>query len=31
VVLAFDERGFGEATYEREDGWSPVADALVVP
>ncbi len=27
---AFDMRGFGETTYEREDGWSPVADALAV-
>lgn len=23
-------RGFGETTYEREDGWSPVTDALAV-
>jgi pimeloyl-ACP methyl ester carboxylesterase len=28
--VAFDQRGFGETTYEREDGWSPVADALAV-
>ena len=23
-------RGYGETTYEREDGWSPVADAKAV-
>jgi pimeloyl-ACP methyl ester carboxylesterase len=28
--VAFDMRGFGETTYEREDGWSQVADALAV-
>jgi pimeloyl-ACP methyl ester carboxylesterase len=28
--VAFDQRGFGETTYEREDGWSPVADAMAV-
>jgi pimeloyl-ACP methyl ester carboxylesterase len=28
--VAFDQRGFGETTYEREDGWSPVDDALAV-
>ena len=28
--VAFDQRGYGETTYEREDGWSPVADALAV-
>ena len=28
--VAFDVRGFGETTYEREDGWSPVTDALAV-
>jgi pimeloyl-ACP methyl ester carboxylesterase len=28
--LAYDMRGYGETTYEREDGWSPVADALAV-
>jgi pimeloyl-ACP methyl ester carboxylesterase len=28
--VAFDMRGFGETTYEREDGWSPVTDALTV-
>jgi pimeloyl-ACP methyl ester carboxylesterase len=28
--LAFDMRGFGETTYERDDGWSPVNDALAV-
>jgi pimeloyl-ACP methyl ester carboxylesterase len=27
---AYDRRGFGETTYEREDGWSPVADAVAV-
>lgn len=29
-VVAFDARGYGETEYEREDGWSPVADALAV-
>ena len=28
--VAFDARGFGETTYEPEDGWSPTADALAV-
>jgi len=28
--LAPDARGYGETTYEPEDGWSPVADALAV-
>jgi pimeloyl-ACP methyl ester carboxylesterase len=28
--VSFDARGFGETTYEREDGWSPVSDALAV-
>jgi pimeloyl-ACP methyl ester carboxylesterase len=28
--VAFDQRGFGETTYERDDGWSPVVDALAV-
>jgi pimeloyl-ACP methyl ester carboxylesterase len=28
--VAFDMRAFGETTYEREDGWSPVIDALAV-
>jgi pimeloyl-ACP methyl ester carboxylesterase len=28
--VAYDMRGFGETTYEREDGWSSVADALAV-
>jgi pimeloyl-ACP methyl ester carboxylesterase len=28
--VAFDMRGFGETTYEPEDGWSPVDDALAV-
>jgi pimeloyl-ACP methyl ester carboxylesterase len=28
--VAFDMRGFGETTYEREDGWSPVDDAVAV-
>jgi pimeloyl-ACP methyl ester carboxylesterase len=28
--VAFDQRGFGETTYECEDGWSPVADAVSV-
>jgi len=28
--VAFDMRGFGESTYVREHGWSPVSDALAV-
>lgn len=28
--IAYDARGFGETTYEREDGWSAVADAGTV-
>jgi pimeloyl-ACP methyl ester carboxylesterase len=28
--VAFDMRGYGETTYEREDGWSPHEDALAV-
>jgi pimeloyl-ACP methyl ester carboxylesterase len=28
--VAFDMRGFGETTYEREDGWSAVTDAVAV-
>jgi pimeloyl-ACP methyl ester carboxylesterase len=28
--VAFDMRRYGETTYEREDGWSPVADAVAV-
>ena len=28
--VAYDARGYGETTYEREDGWSPVADAVAV-
>jgi pimeloyl-ACP methyl ester carboxylesterase len=28
--IAYDARGFGETTYEREDGWSAVADAEAV-
>lgn len=28
--VAFDMRGFGETLYEREEGWSPVTDALAV-
>lgn len=28
--VSFDARGYGETRYEREDGWSPVADALAV-
>jgi pimeloyl-ACP methyl ester carboxylesterase len=28
--VAYDARGFGETTYEREDGWSPVTDAIAV-
>jgi pimeloyl-ACP methyl ester carboxylesterase len=28
--IAYDMRGFGETMYEREDGWSPVVDAVAV-
>lgn len=28
--VAFDMRGYGETTYQREDGWSPVSDAVAV-
>jgi pimeloyl-ACP methyl ester carboxylesterase len=28
--VAYDMRGYGETTYEREDGWSPMSDALAV-
>ena len=28
--VAFDTRGFGETTYEREEGWSTVTDTLAV-
>jgi pimeloyl-ACP methyl ester carboxylesterase len=28
--VAYDMRGYGQTTYEREDGWSPVADAVAV-
>jgi pimeloyl-ACP methyl ester carboxylesterase len=28
--IAYDMRGYGETQYEREDGWSPVADAVAV-
>ena len=28
--ITFDERGFGATTYEPEDGWSPVQDAVRV-
>jgi pimeloyl-ACP methyl ester carboxylesterase len=28
--VAYDMRGFGETTYEREVGWSPVTDVLAV-
>jgi len=28
--VAFDMRGFGETTFEREDGWSSVTDAVAV-
>jgi pimeloyl-ACP methyl ester carboxylesterase len=28
--VAYDMRGYGETRYEREDGWSPVADAVAV-
>jgi pimeloyl-ACP methyl ester carboxylesterase len=28
--VAYDQRGFGETTYEPQDGWSPVADAVAV-
>jgi pimeloyl-ACP methyl ester carboxylesterase len=28
--VAYDMRGFGETSYHREDGWSPVADAVAI-
>jgi pimeloyl-ACP methyl ester carboxylesterase len=28
--LTYDARGFGDTTYEKEDGWSPVEDAVAV-
>jgi pimeloyl-ACP methyl ester carboxylesterase len=28
--VTYDRRGFGDTTYEREDDWSPVDDALAV-
>jgi pimeloyl-ACP methyl ester carboxylesterase len=28
--VTYDARGYGETRYQREDGWSPVADALAV-
>lgn len=28
--VAYDTRGFGETVYAREDGWSPVTDAVAV-
>lgn len=28
--ISFDARGYGRTTYEPEDGWSPVADAVAV-
>jgi pimeloyl-ACP methyl ester carboxylesterase len=28
--VTYDMRGFGDTTYEPEDGWSPAADALAV-
>lgn len=28
--VAYDRRGYGETTYEHEEGWSPVADAVAV-
>jgi pimeloyl-ACP methyl ester carboxylesterase len=28
--LTYDARGFGHTTYEKEDGWSPVDDAVAV-
>jgi pimeloyl-ACP methyl ester carboxylesterase len=28
--MAYDQRGYGETTYDREDGWSPIEDALTV-
>jgi pimeloyl-ACP methyl ester carboxylesterase len=28
--LTYDARGYGRTTYETEDGWSPVGDALAV-
>jgi pimeloyl-ACP methyl ester carboxylesterase len=28
--VSYDARGFGETTYEKQDGWSPVDDAVAV-
>ena len=28
--LTYDARGYGRTTYQPEDGWSPVADAVAV-
>ena len=28
--LTFDARGYGSTTYQKEDGWSPVDDAVAV-
>jgi pimeloyl-ACP methyl ester carboxylesterase len=28
--IAYDVRSYGETQYEREDGWSPIADAVAV-
>jgi pimeloyl-ACP methyl ester carboxylesterase len=28
--ITYDQRGYGRTTYEREDGWSSVADAVAV-
>lgn len=28
--LSYDARGYGQTRYDREDGWSPVADAVAV-
>jgi pimeloyl-ACP methyl ester carboxylesterase len=28
--LTYDARGYGRTTYEQEDGWSPVEDAVAV-
>jgi pimeloyl-ACP methyl ester carboxylesterase len=28
--VAYDMRGYGETRYDREDGWSPIADAIAV-
>jgi pimeloyl-ACP methyl ester carboxylesterase len=28
--VSYDMRGYGETMYDREDGWSPVADAVAV-